>query len=230
MPEKLFYNTGAPGAILVFNKNKPDKRKKKVFFVNASEEYEQHPEVRKLNRLGEENQKKIADAYKNFKEIEGFSRAVEIEEIEENDFNLNVTLYVYPEEEIEKIDIQKEWKELNEIEEEIKLSDQNYNESEDKFSKEKEVLNQRKKELEEEKEKRTNEKNELTPNIPSDQVNLYLKIFDKKSRIALSLVKDDFCSLCHMRIRPQVLNELKEKKEIYLCENCGRILYWPKSA
>jgi len=119
LPEKLFYNTGAPGAILVFNKNKPNKRKEKVFFINASEEFEQHPEVRKLNRLSEENQKKIADAYKNFKEKEGFSRAVAIEEIEENDFNLNVTLYAYPEEEIEEIDIEKEWKELKEIEENI---------------------------------------------------------------------------------------------------------------
>jgi len=119
LPEKLFYNTGAPGAILVFNKNKPNGRKRKVYFINASEEYEQHPEVRKLNRLSEENQKKIADAYKNFKEIEGFSRAVEIEEIEENDFNLNVTLYVYPEEEIEEIDIAKEWGELDGIEKEI---------------------------------------------------------------------------------------------------------------
>jgi type I restriction enzyme M protein len=119
LPEKLFYNTGAPGAILIFNKNKPDERKRKVLFINASEEYEQHPEVRKLNRLSRENQKKIADSYKNFKETEGFSRAVGIGEIEENDFNLNVTLYVYPEEEIEKIDIEKEWRELNELDNEI---------------------------------------------------------------------------------------------------------------
>jgi type I restriction enzyme M protein len=119
LPEKLFYNTGAPGAILIFNKNKPDERKKKVLFINASEEYEQHPDVRKLNRLSLENQNKIADVYKNFKEIEGFSRVIGIEEIEENDFNLNVTLYVYPEEEIEEIDISKDWKELKEIEGEI---------------------------------------------------------------------------------------------------------------
>lgn len=118
LPEKLFYNTGAPGAILVFNKNKL-RRKKKVLFINASEEYEQHPDVRKLNRLSEEDQKKIADAYENFKETEGFSRVVEIEEIEENDFNLNVTLYVYAEEEVEEIDINKEWEELNEVEREI---------------------------------------------------------------------------------------------------------------
>jgi type I restriction enzyme M protein len=119
LPQKLFYNTGAPGAVLVFNKNKPKKIKKKVFFINASEEFEQHPDVRKLNRLSQDNQKKIADAYKNFKEIEGFSRNVDFEEIEENDFNLNVTLYVYPEEEIEEIDIGKEWKELNELESEV---------------------------------------------------------------------------------------------------------------
>lgn len=51
----------------------------------------------------------------------GFSRAVEIEKIEENDFNLNVTLYVFPEEEIEEIDVENEWKELRELEGELAL-------------------------------------------------------------------------------------------------------------
>src|SRR4030067_2402802 len=35
LPEKLFYNTGAPGAILILNKNKSEERKGKVFFINA---------------------------------------------------------------------------------------------------------------------------------------------------------------------------------------------------
>ena len=120
LPEKLFYNTGAPGAILIFNKNKPKGRKGKVLFINANKEYEQHPEVRKLNRLGKENQHKIVGAYKNFKEIKGFSRIVDIDEIEKNDFNLNVTLYVFPEEEIEQIDIAKEWMGLQMVEENLK--------------------------------------------------------------------------------------------------------------
>ena len=120
LPEKLFYNTGAPGAIIIFNKNKPKERKGKILFINASQEYEQHPEVRKLNRLGEKHIKKIANTYHNFQEIEGFSRAVSIDEIKENDYNLNVTLYVFPEEEIEEIDITKEWQELRKIEDEIK--------------------------------------------------------------------------------------------------------------
>jgi len=119
LPEKLFYNTGAPGAVLVFNKNKPEERKNKILFINASELYEQHPEVRKLNRLGDEHINKIVEAYKEFKEVEGFSRIVDIEEIKENDYNLNVSLYVYPEEEMEEIDVAKEWEALEKIEKEF---------------------------------------------------------------------------------------------------------------
>ena len=120
LPEKLFYNTGAPGAILIFNKNKPPERRGKILFINASEEYEPHPEVRKLNRLGDKNIEKIAKAYREFKDIEGFCRVVSLDEVRENDYNLNVTLYVLPKEEIEEINIAKEWKELLEIEKSLK--------------------------------------------------------------------------------------------------------------
>jgi type I restriction enzyme M protein len=119
LPEKLFYNTGAPGAIIIFNKNKSKERKGKVFFINANKEYQQHPEVRKLNRLGDENIKKIAEAFKEFRNEDGFSKPVEIEKIKENDYNLNVTLYVFPEEETEEIDVAKEWEELRKLEGEL---------------------------------------------------------------------------------------------------------------
>ncbi len=124
LPEKLFYNTGAPGAIIIFNKNKTENRKNKVLFINASSEFEQHPDVRKLNRLGEEHIKKIVDVYRDYKEIEGFSRIVPHKEIEENDYNLNVTLYVFPEEEIEEIDVGSEWRGLKETEKELKKLDE----------------------------------------------------------------------------------------------------------
>ena len=123
LPEKLFYNTGAPGAIIILRKKKPEERKGKVLFINASNEYEKHPEVRKLNRLGDKHIEKIADAYKKFEDIDGFCRVVSLEEIKENDYNLNVTLYVFPREELEKINIAKEWEELRRIEVEIKEVD-----------------------------------------------------------------------------------------------------------
>jgi len=117
LPEKLFYNTGAPGAIIIFNLHKPAERKGKVLFINASKEAEQHPEVRKLNRLSDTNIRRIADAYKNFSEEKGFSRIVPLEEIEkQNDNNLNVTLYVMQDEENEEINIAHEYAELKELE------------------------------------------------------------------------------------------------------------------
>lgn len=120
LPEKLFYNTMAPGAILVFSKVKEEKRKGKILFINASLQYEQHPEVRKLNRLGDEHIKRIAEIYREFKEVEGFSKVVPLEEIEKNDYNLNVTLYVTPKFDEEQVDVAGTWEELYIIEEELK--------------------------------------------------------------------------------------------------------------
>jgi len=116
---KCLIQTGAPGAIIILNKNKRTERKGKVFFINASKEYQRYPEVRKLNQLGDEHIKKIVNAYKEFRNEEGFSKAIGIEKIKENDYNLNVTLYVFPEEETEEIDVAKKWEELRKIEGEL---------------------------------------------------------------------------------------------------------------
>ena len=118
----------------------------------------------------------------------------------------------------------------DEIEDEIKATSQKYSEAEETFSKEKDALQKEKKGLEAKRAKLTQEKEELTPKIPSEQLNLYLKIFKEKRGIALSPVNEEFCSMCHLRIRPQVINELKGKDKIILCENCGRILYWGKKS
>jgi type I restriction enzyme M protein len=118
LPEKLFYNTSAPGTIIVLRKNKPAQRRGKVLFVNASKEFEQHPEVRKLNILGKNHIEKIANVYRSFGEEKGFALVVGLDEVRQNDYNLNVTLYVMADEEGEKIDIAKEYAELKELEKE----------------------------------------------------------------------------------------------------------------
>jgi len=118
----------------------------------------------------------------------------------------------------------------DEIEEEIKNTSQKHSEAELKFAKEKEVLQQKKSESEAKREALLREKTDLMKKIPGELISLYLKIFNSKNGVALSQVNEEFCSLCHMRIRPQVLNELKEYEKIILCENCGRILYWPSKS
>jgi type I restriction enzyme M protein len=120
LPEKLFYNTGAPGAIIILNKNKTPERRGKVLFINASQEYEKHPEVRKLNILSKKNIEKIVSVYKSFGEIDGISRVVSLDKIKENDYNLNVSLYVFPEEKEEEIDVLKELDDLKNLDEELR--------------------------------------------------------------------------------------------------------------
>lgn len=117
-PEKLFYNAGAPAAIIIFNKNKPEERKNKILFINASNEYIQHPSVRRLNSLSEENIAKVAEVYRKFMEVPGFSRIVDVKEVVANDYNLNVTLYIMPIEEAEKIDVAREFEEIKRLEKE----------------------------------------------------------------------------------------------------------------
>jgi type I restriction enzyme M protein len=123
LPDKLFYNTGAPGAIILLNKNKLPEHKDKVLFINASSEYRKHIHVRKLNQLGPENIKTITELYRTYSEKEGEARIVDLSEIVKNDYNLNVTLYVHPKQVTEEIDIEKEWRELGGIEKEIKEID-----------------------------------------------------------------------------------------------------------
>ncbi|MEM4591510.1 MAG: class I SAM-dependent DNA methyltransferase [Nitrososphaerota archaeon] len=117
-PEKLFYNTGAPGALIIFNKNKPAERKGKILFVNASNEYVKHPSVRRLNAFSKENIEKIVRVYREFRDVPSFARVVNISEVATNNYNLNVTLYVMPMDEGEKIDVFKEFEELKILEKE----------------------------------------------------------------------------------------------------------------
>ncbi|WP_456473141.1 N-6 DNA methylase, partial [Methanocaldococcus sp.] len=68
----------------------------------------------------EENIDKIVEVYENWEDVEGFSRVVDLEEIRKNDYNLNVSLYVFPKVEEEEIDIEEVFKELKDIEKEEK--------------------------------------------------------------------------------------------------------------
>ncbi len=115
----------------------------------------------------------------------------------------------------------------DDIEEEIKAAVLRQGQEEESLRREKQALDGKAAEMEAKRTKFVGERQALLPLIPPDQLRLYEAIFQKKGGTPLSPVKDDFCAMCHMRIRPQMLNEIRDKVKIILCENCGRILYWP---
>ncbi len=115
LPEKLFYNTGAPAVIIVFNKNKPEEKKGKILLINASKEYQ---EGKKQNTLSKENIQKIVNAYREFKNIEKFAKVITKEEVREADYNLSPSRFVSIAEEEEYRSIEEIKAELERLEEE----------------------------------------------------------------------------------------------------------------
>lgn len=120
LPAGLFQTTGIPVAVLVIDRSREkggaNEKKKDVLFIEASKEFKQG---KAQNTLTEENIAKIFDTYKKRKDIEKFSRRVSISEIEENEFNLNITRYVDTFEEEAPVDIKANLKELASLEPEL---------------------------------------------------------------------------------------------------------------
>ncbi len=113
LPGNLFYGTGIPAAILVFNKAKKPGRKGKVLFIEASREFR---EGSAQNYLQKEDVKKIAEAFHAFKDVPKYARVVGIEEIEKNDWNLNISRYVETADAAVKVDVAGAIAKLRELE------------------------------------------------------------------------------------------------------------------
>jgi type I restriction enzyme M protein len=121
LPAGLFQTTGIPVAVLVIDRSREkdgeNENKKDIFFIEASKEYKPN---KAQNILTEENIEKIYSTYKKRKDVEKFARSVKFDELEENDFNLNITRYVDTFEEEEPVDIKANLKELEALEPELK--------------------------------------------------------------------------------------------------------------
>lgn len=118
LPANIFYGTSIPTLIMVLKKcrnNEDD-----ILFIDASQEYEK---IKNQNKLRPEDIEKIVTTYKNREEIEKYSHKATIEEIEENDYNLNIPRYVDTFEEEEPIDLDEVVREIRKIDEEMKEVD-----------------------------------------------------------------------------------------------------------
>ena len=118
LPKNIFYGTSIPTCILVFKKCRESDDN--IIFIDASEEYEK---VKNQNKLRPQDIDKIVQTYANREEIEKYSHVATLEEIEENDYNLNIPRYVDTFEEEEPIDLNELVDQLEQIEKEMKEVD-----------------------------------------------------------------------------------------------------------
>jgi len=129
LPANLFFSTGIPVCILVLKKCK---KFEDVLFINASEGYEKGKRQNRL-RDGEEKDepndiRKIIETYQYRPEkIERYARRVSMKEIEDNDFNLNISRYVSITQDEETIDLKAVNDKLVDIEKKAKEAKDKHN-------------------------------------------------------------------------------------------------------
>jgi len=99
LPEKLFYGTGIPAAVLIFKKTKSSED---VLFIDASREFKTG---KNQNQLSDANIQKIVDTFRTRQSIDKYAYLANLDEIKENDYNLNIPRYVDTFEEEEEIDL-----------------------------------------------------------------------------------------------------------------------------
>ena len=118
LPENLFYNTTAPGIIMVINRAKPHKGE--VLLINASRQF---AKGRPKNYLTDEHIDAIASAYLGWREVDGLSRIIAGEEVVRNDHNLSPSRYVTLNGGEEVLPLEEALVELAEAEEERREAD-----------------------------------------------------------------------------------------------------------
>ena len=122
LPANIFYGTSIPTCILVFKKCRENEDN--ILFIDASKEFEAG---KNQNRLRDEDVDKIIETYKNREEIEKYSHIASLQEVEENEYNLNIPRYVDTFEEEEEIDIKQVQQDLKEIDKQIEEVDKELN-------------------------------------------------------------------------------------------------------
>jgi type I restriction enzyme M protein len=92
LPDNLFYNTSAPGIIVVLNRAKPKQRQGKLLLLNASREFVKGDPK---NYLPDEAITRVASSFTAWDESEKYSRIVTRDEIAKNDFNISPSRYIH---------------------------------------------------------------------------------------------------------------------------------------
>jgi type I restriction enzyme M protein len=131
LPANLFFGTGIPAAILVFNKGKGSNSN--VLFIDASQHFES---AKNQNKLRAADINLIVDTYRQFNAgkyqpgvvADKFSFVATFDEIKENDFNLNIPRYVDTFEEEAEVDIAAVQQEIDKLETELKIVQAKMNE------------------------------------------------------------------------------------------------------
>ncbi len=91
LPENLFYNTSAPGIVLLLNRNKPAERREKILLINLSQYFEKG---KLKNILTDEGIAAATEVYQAWESREKLSNVITLEDAQKTDYNLSPSQFV----------------------------------------------------------------------------------------------------------------------------------------
>lgn len=100
LPANLFYGTGISTCILVLKKGR--EKDEGIFFIDASQEFDKK---KNQNYLSDDNVNKIVDTFEARENVDKYAHLADFDEIEKNDYSLNIPMYVDVRDEEEIIDL-----------------------------------------------------------------------------------------------------------------------------
>lgn len=120
LPSNIFYGTGIPTCILVFKKCREDF--KNILFIDASGD-EHFEKIKSQNYLRDKDINLMLETYENRTTIDKYSYLAPLEEIEENEYNLNISRYVDTFEDEKVVNLDEVSDKLQNLEDEINSTD-----------------------------------------------------------------------------------------------------------
>ena len=79
---------------------------------------------------------------------------------------------------------------------------------------------------EQELEKTNAERTQVAASVSAGALALFERVSKHRKGLAMSEAREGLCTQCHVRLRPQVYNELRRNESVMQCESCSRILYF----
>jgi predicted nucleic acid-binding Zn-ribbon protein len=76
----------------------------------------------------------------------------------------------------------------------------------------------------------TRERAELVASLDRQVLTLFEMVSKRRNGVAVAEARGGICTICHVRLRPQVFNTVRRNEQIIQCDHCNRILYFTPGA
>lgn len=107
----------------------------------------------------------------------------------------------------------------------LKEAEKAFREAQEAVAAERKALDARRSTLEDTVTRVAGERETLRPKVDREALRLFDHLVERRG-VAVAEARDGHCTFCHVRLRPQVFNEIRRNDKLVQCDSCMRILYY----